>query len=74
MHLKTQHLTKVINGAEQKFRVKKTQFYLDPDSEEQMLDFIRENPIIWNVKITDYRRADKRNALWQNQAEKMGRV
>ena len=38
-----------------------------------MLDFIRENPMLWNVKMTDYRNKDKKNKIWNDQAELVGR-
>ncbi|XP_051807878.1 FK506-binding protein 5-like [Acanthochromis polyacanthus] len=56
-----------------KQRAKKSEFSLNFAEEDQMLDFIRDNPILWNVKLTDYRRKDKKEKLWQEQAELMDR-
>ena len=41
--------------------------------EDLLLDFIRDNPMLWNVKVTDYRRKDKKEKLWSQQAELMNR-
>ena len=39
-----------------------------------MLDFIRDNPMLWNVKMTDYRNKDMKSKIWDDQAELMGRT
>ena len=39
--------------------------------EELMLEFICDNPVPWNVKITDYRRKDKKDKIWEDQAHLM---
>jgi len=38
-----------------------------------MLDFLRDNPILWNLKMTDYRRKDKKDKIWEDQAQLMNR-
>jgi len=39
-----------------------------------MLEFLQENPVIWNVKMTDYRRTDKKGKMWEDQATRMGKT
>ena len=36
-----------------------------------MLEFIMDNPVLWNVKMTDYRRKDK---IWEEQAQQMDKT
>ena len=36
-----------------------------------MLEFIRDNPVLWNIKMTDYRRKDKKDKIWEDQAQLM---
>ena len=36
-----------------------------------MLEFIRDNPVLWNIKMTDYRRKDKKEKIWEDQAQLM---
>ena len=59
--------------SEKKSRAKKKDFNLNPEDEDKMLDFIRDNPVLWNLKMTDYRRKDKKAKLWVDQAELMGK-
>ena len=37
-----------------------------------MVTFIEDNPMLWDKKLADYKRADKKTRLWEEQAEKMG--
>ncbi|MPC47578.1 hypothetical protein E2C01_041328 [Portunus trituberculatus] len=55
-----------------KSKKQKTTFGMDADKEEVLAVFIRENPILWNIKRSDYRRRDKKSKLWQDQADIMG--
>ena len=43
------------------------------NDEDKMLDFIRDNSVLWNLKMTDYRRKDKKAKLWVDQAALMGK-
>ena len=36
-----------------------------------MLEFTRDNPVLWNVKMTDYRWKDKKDKIWEDQAQLM---
>ena len=56
-----------------KKRAKRTPFCLEFEEEQLMCEFLRENPILWDIKKTDYRRADKKNKLWQDQANVLGK-
>ena len=60
------------NKETKKQRTKRTFCTLEASEELNMLEFIRENPIIWNIKLYDYRRTDKKNKLWEDQAKVMG--
>lgn len=46
---------------------------LSDDEEELMVAFLEENEMIWNKKVTHYRRPDMKNAAWQKQAETMSK-
>ena len=51
-----------------KKRAKRNPCNLSIAEEDLMLEFIRDNPALWNVKMTDYRRKDK---IWKGQAQLM---
>jgi hypothetical protein len=55
-------------------RAKKTPCSLNLEEEDQMLDFLRDNPVLWNMKMTDYRRKDKKDKIWEDQAQLMNRT
>lgn len=55
----------------EKKRAKKNPCNLSIADEELMLEFIRDNPVLWNVKMTDYRRKDKKDKMWEDQAQLM---
>ena len=38
-----------------------------------MCEFLRENPIIWGIKKSDYRRVDKKAKLWEEQDYVLGK-
>ncbi|XP_029308296.1 uncharacterized protein LOC115021781 [Cottoperca gobio] len=48
-------------------RAKKADFSLSVAHEEIMLEFLTENPIIWDRKRSDYRRVHKKGKLWHDQ-------
>ena len=54
-----------------KKRAKKNPCNMSTADEELMLEFIRDNPVLWNVKMTDYRRKDKKDKIWDDQAPRM---
>lgn len=58
----------------QQKRTKKSQYCLQIEEEKSMLDFFSENPMLWDIKLTDFRRTDKKNKLWAEQAEIMGKT
>lgn len=39
-----------------------------------MLEFLQDNPVLWNVKMTDYRRTDKKGKIWEDQAQRMDKT
>jgi len=56
-----------------KKRAKKTQYCLDFKEEQLMCDFLHDNPCIWDIKKTDYRRVDKKAKLWEDQGKAMAK-
>jgi hypothetical protein len=52
-------------------RLRKTQYALDSDEEKLMLEFLQENPMLWDIKLTDYRMTGKKNKLWEDQGAKL---
>jgi hypothetical protein len=54
-----------------KKRAKKNTSTLSVADEELMMEFIRDNPMLWNIKMTDYRRKDKKDKIWEDQAQLM---
>jgi hypothetical protein len=54
-----------------KKRAKKNPCNISIAEEELMLEFIIDNPVLWNVKMTDYRRKDKKDKIWEDQAQLM---
>ena len=56
---------------EKRKRAKKNPCNLSIADEELMLEFIRDNPVLWNVKMTDYRRKDKKDKIWEDQVQLM---
>ena len=55
-------------------RARKTPFCLADEEEKSMLEFMQENPLLWDIKLTDYRRTDKKNKLWEEQAVKLSKT
>lgn len=61
-------------AASNKKRAKKNHGNMSIAEEEVMLEFIRDNPVLWNVKMTDYRRKDKKDKIWEDQANLMAKT
>lgn len=55
-------------------RGKKSHFPLDTDQEQLMLEYLQANEMLWDIKQTDYRRVDKKNKLWEEQAKALGKT
>ena len=53
---------------------KKQYFFYGAEEEELMCEFLHANPMIWDIKKSDYRRLDKKAKLWEDQANAMGRT
>ena len=49
-------------------------FRLSVQDEELMLEFLQDNPVLWNLKMTDYRRTDKKGKILEDQAQRMGKT
>ncbi|CAB4006183.1 Hypothetical predicted protein, partial [Paramuricea clavata] len=58
-------------GKMKKKRAKKNPSNLSIAEEELMLEFIMNNHALWNVKMTDYRRKDKKDKILEEQAQQM---
>ena len=56
-----------------KTRAKKTDNSLSPADEGLMLEFIVENPMLWDKRLIDYRNPSKKAKLWEEQATQMGK-
>ncbi len=41
---------------------------LTPEQEEDMIQWLRDHPVLWNKKLTDYKDITLKDALWQEQA------
>ena len=54
-----------------KKRAKRNPCNLSIAEKELMLEFIIDNPVLWNVKMTDYRQKDKKDKIWEDQAQLM---
>ena len=55
-------------------RAKKTPYSLNTEEEMSMLEFLQENPMIWNIKLTDFRMTEKKNRLWADQAARLDKT
>jgi hypothetical protein len=56
-----------------KTRAKKTDNSLSPANERLMLEFIVENPMLWDKRLNDYRNPSKKAKVWEEQATRMGK-
>ena len=65
----TSSVVKIKKGTKKDKRANK----LSDDEEELMVAFLEENEMIWNKKVTHYRRPDMKNAAWQKQADIMSK-
>ena len=65
-------LTSQVAGKKRKPRKKPRLFKVE--QEDEMLEFLTDNPMLWNLKLTDYRRKDKKERIWEEQAQKMGKT
>lgn len=63
----------MVTGKKRK-RAKKNSCNISIADEELMLEFILVNPLLWNFKMTDYRRRDKKEKIWEDQAQLMGKT
>lgn len=55
-------------------RAKKAVFALNIADEKSMLEFLQENPILWDMKLTDFRITEKKNRLWEEQGLKLDKT
>ncbi|XP_078322978.1 uncharacterized protein LOC111137035 [Crassostrea virginica] len=39
-----------------------------------MLEFLQENSMLWDIKLTDFRRTDKKNKIWDEQSKRLGKT
>ena len=56
--------------SENRKRDKKYLYSLDTNEELSMLEFLQENPKRWDIKLTDFRRTDKKNKIWDEQSKR----
>ena len=38
------------------------------------LEFLQENPMLWDIKLTDFRRTDKKNKIWDEQSKRLDKT
>ncbi|KAG0729851.1 hypothetical protein GWK47_029491 [Chionoecetes opilio] len=56
-----------------KKKTKKTDNSLSPANEGLLLEFIVENPMLWDKRLNDYRNLSKKAKVWEEQATQMGK-
>lgn len=39
-----------------------------------MLEFLQENPMLWDIKLTDFRRTVKKNKIWDEQRKRLDKT
>ncbi|XP_035677965.1 uncharacterized protein LOC118416811 [Branchiostoma floridae] len=57
-------LSESVAPKKQRLRAKKTSYSLDADIEGDLIEWIKENPILWNSKLMLFKRRDMKEALW----------
>ena len=40
--------------------------------EEQLIEFVRKYPLIYNLKDSDYKKMDKKDVVWKSIANELG--
>ena len=60
--------------SEKRKRGKKSLYTLDTNEEMSMLEFLQENPMLWDIKLTDFRRTDKKNKIWDEQSKRLDKT
>ena len=58
-------------GGQRKKRARKTAYTLNPEEEMTVLEFLKENPLLWDIKKIDYRNTAKKDRVWKEQAVTM---
>ncbi|XP_078595928.1 uncharacterized protein LOC144873000 [Branchiostoma floridae x Branchiostoma japonicum] len=61
-------------SAPKKTRAKKNSFSLDVQTEMALVEWIRENEIIWNRKLISFKRTDLKDALWNDKAKELDKT
>jgi hypothetical protein len=52
---------------------KKMMTDLTAQQEQEMIDWLREHPVLWNKKLRDYKDTTLKESMWMAQAEKLGK-
>lgn len=68
---KSQSPSRPPSPEQKKKRAKKTEFTLNAEQENAMCEFLQENAMLWDTKLTNYRRTDMKSKLWEDQATKL---
>lgn len=63
----------VSSKAKRKAGIKKNTSSLTLQEEKQMVDWLEDNPILWNTLVMNYMCRDKKKKLLEDQAALMGR-
>ncbi|XP_066296187.1 uncharacterized protein [Branchiostoma lanceolatum] len=64
-------LPQASSATPQKPRAKKTSYSLDAEVEKALVEWIKENDILWNSKLIRYKRIDLKEALWNEKAKEL---
>ena len=57
--------------APMKQRAKKTSYALDAEVEKALMEWIKENQILWNSKLILFKRTDMKEALWTEKGQQL---
>ncbi len=68
----TSTVASVSAKAKRKAGTQKNTSSLTLQEENQMVDWLEDNPILWNTLMMDYKCRDKKKKLWEDQAALMG--
>ncbi len=58
--------------ASQKASMKKEPLFLTEEQQADMIDWLKENTIIYNKRLREYRNTEKKNKLWDDKDKELG--
>ena len=60
--------------AQKKARVQRTTTSYNDEEKEEIIEFLKANPSLYEKRRADYKNTQLKDCLWQRQADKMGTV